>query len=125
MRCAPAVLCSDWLAVSNVNVPAITAVKSTLSAGNEQGQIVGAITAIQVCTAYTAATSPSPPQNVAMQCSCLNDVIDEEMIDQSCVVVYDQNLAAGIGPFLFSAVSKCVSQNSPVLQRYFVAITVV
>ena len=45
------VLCSGWLAVSNVNVPAITAVKSTLSAGNEQGQIVGAITAIQVCPA--------------------------------------------------------------------------
>ena len=33
--------------VSNVNYPAISSIKSTLSAGNEQGQILGAISAIQ------------------------------------------------------------------------------
>jgi hypothetical protein len=33
--------------VSNVNYPAITSIKSTLSAGNEQGQIIGAISSIQ------------------------------------------------------------------------------
>eukprot|EP01043_Picozoa_sp_COSAG02_P034120 COSAG02_NODE_2368_length_9050_cov_27.534689_7_plen_152_part_00 len=30
-----------------MNVPAITAIKSTLSAGNEQGQVIGAISAVQ------------------------------------------------------------------------------
>ena len=33
--------------VSRVNYPAISSIKSTLSAGNEQGQILGAISAIQ------------------------------------------------------------------------------
>ena len=33
--------------VSNVNYPAISSIKSTLSVGNEQGQILGAISAIQ------------------------------------------------------------------------------
>eukprot|EP01052_Picozoa_sp_SAG31_P024428 SAG31_NODE_2078_length_6499_cov_2.182344_2_plen_583_part_00 len=33
--------------ISNVNYPAISAIKSTLSAGDEQGQILGALSAIQ------------------------------------------------------------------------------
>ena len=69
------VFCSAWLAVSNVNVPAITAVKSTLSAGNEQGQIVGAITAIQVCTAFTGATLAAVTG--AANRHAQNDVADE------------------------------------------------